>query len=269
LEYYIMSYTRIDCECGLFGNKTEAEVKEVIRIKATVMGQRFWAYVKCPISGLFHAFDGARYTAEDYKKGIQDGSLGRKIALAKEREATEQKDRAPLVSYSAFPSPPVSASLEAPSPPPAQEPKEEARTPQEICQSKTGYASETTASMALSQCRAKGRPEIRYYSCQFCKKLHLTSQPAKSTAHYKEVARYPMSDPGCYLLIEKVWESQEEKTPFAGIAVTRVCPNTGTGGITINRIRISRDMFGEFIEGVISATLDNEEETTINNEVQL
>jgi hypothetical protein len=171
-----MAYTSTMCACGILGTTTEAMVKEFIRHKRENKGEKFWAFLKCPIGDeMFHAFDGSRWTAEEYIAGIKSGRhkvFFEMAAKRRERQAElleAEKNASPnrgvltLKLERAIPA----GTLPAPEAPPP-------------CKTgKTVYLSQIVAERALAACVRQGREEQSIYPCPDCHYWHLSHLPQR------------------------------------------------------------------------------------------
>lgn len=149
--------THSTCECGLFGQVSEASIKAFLRSKA-VNGQRNWDFLRCPKSGLYHGYNKDITTKERYIDEINSGMHLKRMAFAREKSLEQEEKSTPTLAAVI------------------------------ICK-KLSFDSEEKAQIALRLCNAKGREEKSVYQCNKvgCTSWHLTKIDLSDRNRYEAV----------------------------------------------------------------------------------
>lgn len=209
---------QIECECGLFGQDTEANAKMFIRNKEIDKGERNWRLVTCPISGVFHCYNASLYHGggdAEFINDIRKGTHRVRLDAFRKREASKEATDTPKLSACA----------------------------------KIKFPNQELANQALTLAVSKGREEKSAYPCLVpgCEgKWHLTSQPQ---IRKQEIKRFPHKE-NTWLSIEHVWEEALGKETYAGAAITMY----GNNEKNYARVMLDNDKLGELMSAILEAS---------------
>ena len=212
----------LKCECGLIGYSTEDAAKKGIHYYATAKAKPFMAMVPCPLAKggkIYHLYDKTGWNEASYIKGIYSGSH-----LKNFNKWSEAHNKSEIKITSKV-----------------------GQHSKNICENKIPYVNQIVAIDALNHLIDIGRDEKFAYHCRHCDRWHLSSRLPNE---YKTIKSMSQSS-GNPVSVERCYNDGK----FVGLAISKICKDDGK----IKRHFVGKDIFKEFLDSIIEATLHEDE----------